>query len=138
MAEEEVEPGRLSVKPFTLESEDKPDGIGSFSVDEGGPDDGGDASRRDHRHRRVPRVETSSGRLRSADRCDCERVGRAVCLAGTVRVGPVASGSPAGGRPPDVPEPGPGGAGERAPADTRGGPWVAARAMATAALRAET
>ena len=95
MAEEEVQPARLSVEPVPLDSEDKPDGIGSLSVEEGGPEDGSDASRRERRRRRVPRVENSLGRLRSAVRCDCDRVRRAVRLAATVRVGPVAPGSPA-------------------------------------------
>jgi len=95
VAEEEVEPERLSVEPVPLDSVDKPDGLGSLSVDQGGPEDGGDASRRERRHLRVPRVETSLGLVRPADRCDCERVGRAVRLAATVRAGPVATGAPA-------------------------------------------
>jgi len=40
--------------------------------------------------------------------------------------------------PPVLPEPNPGGAGELPPADMGDGPWAAARAMATAALRAGT
>jgi len=138
VAEAEVEPLLLSVESAPLEWEDESDGLGSLSVDEGGPEDGGDASRRERRRRRLPRVETSLGRLRSAARCDCDRVGRSARLVATVRVDPVMPRPSAGGRPPDVPGPGPGGASVLALADAGDGPWAAARAMATAALRAGT
>jgi len=94
VAEEGVEQARPSVEPAPADSEDEPDGLGSLSVDEGGPEDGGDASRRDRRRRRVPRVETSSGRPRPTRRFGCDRVGRAVWLAPTVTAGPVALESP--------------------------------------------
>jgi len=138
VAEDEVEPLLLSVESAPLESENEPHGLGSLSVDEGGLEYGGDASRRERRHRRFPLVETSLRRLRSAVRCDCDRVGRSARLAVTVRVDPVMPRPPAGGRPPDVPDPGPGGAGALALADAGDGPLTAARALATAALRAGT
>jgi len=134
-AETEVELRLLSLQSAPLESGDESDGLGSLSVDEGGPEDGGDASRRERRRRRFLRVETSLGRLRTAAHCDCARVGRSARLAATVKVDPFMPRPPAGGRPPDVPGPGPGSAGALAPADAGDGPSAAVRAMATAALR---
>ena len=95
VAEEEVEPARLSVKSVPLDSEDEPNEVGSLSVDEGALEDGGDASRRKSRRRRFPSVATSVGRLRSAGLCNCNRIGRAVRLATTVRVGAIAPRSSA-------------------------------------------
>jgi len=138
VAEADVEPLLISVQSAPLESEDEADGLGSLSVDEGGPEDSSDASRRERPRRRFPRVKTSLERLRSAARCDCDRGGRSARLAATVRVYPVMPRPPAAGRPPGVPDPGPGGAGALALADVGDGPWAAARAMATAALRAGT
>jgi len=138
VAGEEVEPLLLSVESAPLGSEEEPYGLCSLSVDEGGPEDGGDPSRRERRRRRFPRVETSFGLLRSAARCDCDRVWRAARLPATVKADPVMPRPPAGGRPPDVPDPGPGGAGAPALTDAGDGPWAAARAMATATLRAGT
>jgi len=42
MAEDEVKPSLLSVDSAPLAVEDELDGLSSLSVDEGGPDDGGD------------------------------------------------------------------------------------------------
>ena len=75
-AEADVTPLLLPVESAPLESEDESDGLGSLAVEEGGPEDWGDASRRKRRRRRLPRVETSLGRQRLAARCDCDRVGR--------------------------------------------------------------
>jgi len=80
-----------------------------------------------------PREETFFGWRLSAARFDCDRVGRAEWLAATIKTGPGAR-PPAGGRPPDVPDPGPGGAGAPALADEAEGPWATARALATAQL----
>jgi len=138
VAEADVEPLPLPVESDPLESEDGSDGLGSLSVDEGGTEDRGDASRRERRRRRLPRVETSLRRFRSAACCDCPHVGRSVRLAATIRVDPVMPRPPAAGRPPGVPGPGPGSADALALADAGDGPWAAARAMATAGLRART
>jgi len=45
MAEEEVETLLLSVESAPLGSEDEPGGLSSLSVDEGGPEGGGDGAR---------------------------------------------------------------------------------------------
>jgi len=125
----------LSVASAPLGSEDEPDGLSSLSVYEGGPGDGGDRSRRACRRRRWPREGTAFGRRRSAARWDRDRVGRVACATATVKVNPTPAMPPVGGRPPDVPDPGSGGAGPPALADPGEGPCAAARARATAAPR---
>ena len=54
MAKDEVEPSLLSVDSAPLAAEDELDGLSSLSVDEGGPDNGGDGARRACRRRRWP------------------------------------------------------------------------------------
>jgi len=46
VAEEEVVPSLLSVDSALLAADDELDGLSSLSVDEGGPDEGGDGARR--------------------------------------------------------------------------------------------
>jgi len=54
VAEDEVEPSLLSVDSAPLAVDDELDGLSSLSVDEGGPDGGGDGARRAWRRRRWP------------------------------------------------------------------------------------
>jgi len=131
----EVELLLLSVESNPMGSEDEPGGLCSLSVEEEGPDDGGDLSRREERRRRCSRRAPSlgvraAGACREHDRENCPRR-----VAATARAG--ATPAPPASRDdlPCVSEPGPGAAASPAPADSDEGPWAAASADPTAALR---
>jgi len=138
VAEDEVEPSLLSVDSAPLEAEDELDGLSSLSVDEGGPNDGGDGARQACRRRRWPLEGTAFGCRRLAPLRDRGRTGRAAGETVTVKADPVRVAPPVRGRSPDVPDPGSGGAGPPALAVPGEGPWAAARARATTAPRPGT
>jgi len=130
-----VVPHPLSPLRFNtpLAADDELDGLSSLSVDEGGPDDGGDGARRAWRRRRWPLEGTAFRCRRSAPLPDRGRAGRAAGKAVTVKADPFRVAPPVRGRSPDVPDAGSGGAGPPALAVPGEGPWAAARARATAA-----
>jgi len=138
VAEDEVEPSLLSVDSAPLAADDELDGLSSLSVDEEGPDEGGDGARRAWRRCRWPFVGAAFRCRRSAPLRDRGRAGRAAGEAVTVKADPVRVAPPVRGRSPDVPDPGPGGAGPPALAVPGEGPWAASRARATAAPRRGT
>ena len=138
MAEEEVEPSLLSVDSAPLAADDELDGLSSLSVDEGGPDEGGDGARRAWQRRRWPFEGAAFGFRRSAPLRDRGRAGSAPGDAVTVKAGPVRVAPPARVRSLDVPDPGSGSAGPPVLAVPGKGPWAAARARATAAPRPGT
>jgi len=138
VAEGEVEPSLLSVDSAPLAADDELDGLSSLSVDEGGPDEGGDGARRAWRRRRWPFEGAAFRCRRSAPLRDRGRAGRAPGDAVTFKADPVRVAPPARVRSLDVPDPGSGSAGPPALAVPGEGPWAAARARATAAPRPGT
>jgi len=135
LAAVEVELRLLLVESVPLGSEDEPGGLCSHSVEEASPDDGGDWSRREGRRRRCSRRAPSLG-VRAVGACrELDRGDRSQRVANTARAG--ATPVPPASRDdlPCVSEPGPGAAVSPALADSDEGPWAAASADATAALR---
>jgi len=122
VAEDEVESSLLSVDSAPLEAEYELDGLSSLSVDEEGPDDGGDGTCRACRRRRRPLEGTAFGCRCSAPLRDRGRAGRAASEAVTVKADPVRVAPPVRGRSPDVPDPSSGGAGPPALAVQGEGP----------------
>jgi len=125
----------LLVESVPLGSEDKPGGLCSLSVEEEGPDDRGDLSRREERRRRCSRLAPSLG-VRAVGACrERDRRDRPLRVTATARAG--ATLVPPASRDdfPCVFEPEPGAAVPPALADSDEGPWAAASADATAALR---
>jgi len=131
----EVELRLPFVESVPMGSEVEPDGLCSLSVDEEGPENGGALSRREWRRRCCSRRAPSLGGRRAAAFRDRDRVGRPARVAATVGADPVAARPSPRAVPPGVSEPCPGASVSPALAHIGEGPWAAASAEATAALR---
>jgi len=131
----EVELRLLFVESVPMGSEYEPDGLCSLSVEEEGPDEGGDWSRREGRRWRCSRRAPSLG-VRAVGACrERDRGDRPRRVAAAARADATAAPPAPRDERPGVSEPGPGAAVSPALADSGEGPWAAASAEATAALR---
>jgi len=100
LSADEVEKRLLVVESVPLGSEDETDGRCSLSVDEEGPEDGSDLSRREWRRRSCSRRAPTIGIWRTAACRDRDTVGRAAQVAATVKADPFTARPPPRAVPP--------------------------------------
>jgi len=125
----------LLVESVPLGSEDEPGGMCSLSVEEEGPDDGGDLSRCQGRRRGCSRRAPSLGVCAVGACRERDREDRSQRVAATSRAGATLAPPASRDDLPCVSEPGPRAAVSPALADSDEGPWAAASADETAARR---